>query len=126
MGFRLYMAAVDLLIPLMMILLGRQMLRRPPERINRLFGYRTAMSMKNPDTWAFAHRHCGRLWLRWGLILLPLSPLPLMLVPGNDPERLGTVGALVCLAQTVPLLLSVVLTELALRRTFHPDGRRKA
>ena len=58
--------------------------------------------------------------------MLPLSPLPLMLVPGNDPERLGTVGALVCLAQTVPLLLSVVLTESALRCAFFPDGRRKA
>lgn len=126
MGFRLYMAAVDLLIPVTMILLGRQMLRRPPAKINRLVGYRTAMSMKDSDTWDFAHRHCGRLWLRWGLVLLPFSPLPLLLTPGNDPERLGTVGGLVCLAQIIPLLLSVVLTELALRRTFRPDGGRKA
>jgi len=126
MGFRLYMTAMDLLIPVTMILLGLLMLRRPPAKINLLFGYRTAMSMKNPDTWDFAHRYCGRLWLRWGLVLLPLSPLPLLLVPGNDAERLGTVGGLVCLAQAVPLLLSVVLTELALRRTFRPDGERKA
>lgn len=126
MGFRLYLLAADLLIPAMMIVLGRRFRTRPPERINRLYGYRTAMSRKNRDTWAFAHRCCGRLWLRWGLILLLLSPLPLLLTPGSAPERLGTVGGLVCLVQLIPLLLSVFWTEAALRRAFHPDGRRKA
>ena len=29
--------------------------------------------MKNQDTWLFAHQYCGRLWLRWGLVLLPAT-----------------------------------------------------
>jgi len=61
-GFWVYMLAFDLLIPLTMIFFGRRFAAAPPKSINPLFGYRTAMSMKNEDTWAFAHRFCGRLW----------------------------------------------------------------
>ena len=34
---------------------GRVMLKHPPKEINNFFGYRTAMSRKNRDTWDFAH-----------------------------------------------------------------------
>ncbi len=33
--------------------------QRRPRQVNSMFGYRTARSMKNEDTWKFAHRHCA-------------------------------------------------------------------
>lgn len=44
--------------------------KRPPKKINSFYGYRTAMSMKNRETWEFAHKHCGKLWSAWGCIAL--------------------------------------------------------
>ena len=60
------------------------------------------MSMKNEETWRFAHEHCGRVWLRVGLM-----------------------GSLVCLAQLVPLIGAIFPTERALRREFDENGNRR-
>ena len=60
-GFWLYMLAVDLLIPATMIGFGLLFLKRPPKKINAIFGYRSMRSMRNEDTWRFAHQHCGKV-----------------------------------------------------------------
>lgn len=125
MAFWTFTLAMDLLIPLMMIGFGRLFLTRPPRKINALFGYRTSMSMKNQDTWEFAHRYCGRLWLRWGLILLPLSVLPLFFVGGQDAAAVEMVGQVVAAVQLIPLIGSIFPTEAALKRTFDQNGVRR-
>ncbi len=43
------MLLMSLLVPVSMIGFGR-CFRRPPERINAVFGYRSARSMQNEDT----------------------------------------------------------------------------
>jgi len=119
------MLIIDLLAPLTMIGFGRYFLTKAPKHINGVFGYRTTMSMKNQDTWAFAHKYCGRLWFWLGLALVPLSVLPLLLVRGKEIDRVAAVGTAVCLVQLIPLVGSIIPTEIALRRTFDRDGKRK-
>ena len=123
--FWLFTLAADLLIPLCMIGVGRLFLNKAPKSINSTFGYRTTMSMKNQDTWQFAHRYCGRLWYWLGLIMLPLTVVPMALVLGGEIGDIGRVGTVICFAQLVPMVGAIVPTELALRRTFDRDGRRK-
>lgn len=125
MGFWLYMLLVDWITPVVMILFGRQFLRNPPKQVNKVFGYRTAMSMKNQDTWAFAHRHCGKLWFLLGLLLLPLSVLALLPVLHQDAQTIGTVGGIVCVVQLLVMVCSAIPVELALRANFDASGRRK-
>lgn len=124
-GFWIFMLAMDLLIPITMLGFGWRFMKKPPEKINELYGYRTAMSMKNKDTWAFAHVHCGRLWLVMGIVLLPVSLLPLVLGFGLPVDRVGLIGLAVCCVQLVFLILPVVFTEIALKRTFDRNGNRK-
>ena len=69
MGFWVFMTSMELLLPLIMVGLGNYFLKGGPRQVNSMFGYRTARSMKNEDTWKFAHRHCGRIWRRWGITL---------------------------------------------------------
>lgn len=125
MGFWFFMLCVDLLIPVTMAGFGKWFLSRPPRTINAVFGYRSAMSMKNEDTWKFAHRYCGTLWFRCGLALAPLSALPLLFVIGQSADRIGTVGGIVCEVQLVPFVGSFFLTEAALRKTFDKNGARR-
>jgi len=122
--FWLFMLAMDLLIPLVMIGSGRMFLDRPPRTINSTFGYRTAMSMKNQDTWQFTHHYCGKLWFWTGMILLPLSIIPLLLVFGRDIDTIGMAGAAVCFAQVALLVGSIIPTERALKKTFDKNGKR--
>ena len=124
-GFWIFMLIMDLLIPFAMIGFGRMFMNKPPKSINAVFGYRTTMSMKNGNTWKFAHNHCGKTWFWTGLVMLPISVLPLLLVLGKDADTVGTVGAITCCVQIVPMLVSIIPTERALRKAFDQNGKRK-
>lgn len=57
MGFLIFMVIMLLLTPLTMIGFGKYFIKSAPKEINGAFGYRTSMSMKNKDTWQFAHNY---------------------------------------------------------------------
>lgn len=125
MGFWIFMLSMDMLTPLIMIGFGILFLKQAPKEINPLYGYRTTMSMKNKDTWQFAHSYFGKLWSRIGLILLPVSVIPLLFVIGGNENVVGIAGGVVCTVQVVVLLGSIIPVEKALKRTFDRDGKRK-
>ena len=83
MGFWIFMLAMGLLFPVVMILFGTMFMKSAPKKINYIFGYRTDMSMKNRDTWEFAHKYFGKLWFRLGLLLIPITVIPMLFVIGN-------------------------------------------
>lgn len=124
-GFWIFMSLMNLLVPATMIGFGRRFLHNPPKNISATFGYRTAMSMKNQDTWDFAHRYCGRLWHRMGLGLLPVTLLFSLLLFGKDIATVGTYAGVFELLQCIPLVGAIPPTERALKRTFDEFGRRK-
>ena len=119
------MLLMDLLIPLTMIGFGRLFLAKAPKNINATFGYRTTMSMKNKDTWEFAHKFCGKLWFRCGVVLLPISVIPLIFVLNKSIDTIGTVGGIICEIQLIPLVGIIFPTEVALKKTFDSNGVRR-
>lgn len=125
MGFWLFMLVMDLLFPATMIGIGKSFQKVAPKDINSVYGYRTTMSMKNRDTWEFAHHYCGRLWFRMGLILLPVNLIPMLLVIGGSMELVNIVGSVLCAIDTVIIIATIFPTEAALKRTFDQDGNRR-
>lgn len=125
MGFWIFMLFMNLLIPLTMIGFGRLFMTKAPKNINAVFGYRTTMSMKNQDTWEFAHKYFGKLWFKCGLVLLPLSVVPLIFVINKGTNIIGNVGSIVCVVQIVLLIGVVFPTEAALKKTFDKNGIRR-
>ena len=125
MGFWIFMLIMDLLIPLTMIGFGKYFLKTAPKEINALFGYRTTMSMKNKDTWIFAHNYCGKIWYICGLMLLPVSIIVMILVIGKTKDTVGNVGGILCGVQMIPLIGSIFPTEKALKKTFDKNGNRR-
>ncbi len=125
MGLWIFMLAMSLLIPTIMFGYGWYFTKKAPKEINPIFGYRTTMSMKNQDTWEFAHKYCGRIWRVCGAVLLPVTVVSMLLTLGKSEDCIGTVGSSVCLLQLAPLIGSIVPIEVALRKTFHKDGTRK-
>lgn len=124
MGFWIFMLLMDLIIPLTMVGFGKLFMTKSPRNINAVFGYRTTMSMKNKDTWEFAHKYCGKLWFKCGLVLLPLSVIPLIFVFSEGTDVIGTVGGIVCAVQLIPLIGSIFLTEAALKKIFDKNGKK--
>ena len=119
------MLCMDLIIPFTMIGFGKLFLSNAPGEINFAFGYRTSMSMKNKDTWEFAHMFCGKLWFRCGLVLLPVSIIPLIFVFNQSDNTIGIVSGIVCVIQLVLLIGSIFPTEAALKKMFDENGVRR-
>ena len=125
MGFWLFVTVMDLLVPAIMLYFGRRFQKKPPEKINHIYGYRTARSMKNQETWRFAHETCGRLWVRLGAVLLLLSLAAAAMTFGSGVETAGIVSAAVVVVQMVVVIGSIVPVERALKRNFDDQGRKR-
>ena len=96
-----------------------------PQKINGVYGYRTSRSMKNMDTWKFAHEYCGKLWWKLGWLVLIFSIFLQIPFYRSSEETVGIVSSAICVIQLMILILSIVPTEIALKKTFRDDGTRR-
>ena len=124
-GLWVYMFFVVLLVPAVMLVFGRLFSKRTPKNINYIFGYRTGRSMKNQETWEFAHRILGRVWMYMGAVLLPLSAAAMLMLLGRDSDTVGIWSTGFVCVQTVLLVLTFVPVERALIKTFDENGQRR-
>lgn len=111
------------LLSLTMIGFGFLFIKRPPEEINSVFGYRTRMSTQNKDTWDFAHRYSGKIWLICGIITEIISVVVVFSL--QNLKNYNQIMLIMFYIQLAALLLVIPLTEAALRKTFTKNGIRK-
>lgn len=122
MGFWIFMTCCTLLIPVLMVCAGAALRRGKFSTINPVSGYRTRRSMKNQQTWDYAHRECGLLWRRWGSTMLVLTVIAMLLFMGEDTDHIGVVGSVITVLQMIPLFLSIAIVEKKLREKFDENG----
>ena len=125
MWFWWIMLVCNTLIPITMILVGWVMRKHPPKRINWVCGYRTALSMKNKETWEFAHEYGGRVWCIVGAIMLVPSIVAMVPFYHSAVPAVSIVSWAVTIVQLIALIASVLTIEIALKRTFDENGVRK-
>ena len=123
-GFWIFMLIMNLLIPVIMAVFGNQFAKTPPKEINSVFGYRTSISMKNKDTWTFAHHYFGKLWRIIGVIIGTLSIIAMIFMLGREIEIIGMLGGIICGIQIVFMIIPIFLTQKALNANFDKDGNR--
>lgn len=112
---------LNLLIPLIMILIGLIFTVSPPTTMNRLYGYRTRRSMKNKNTWLYAHKYCGRLFLIIGGILFVVA-LSIALLMKTENIMLFLWELVI---QLLFLTLTSFFTEMALKKKFDHEGNER-
>lgn len=81
--------------------------------------------MMNMETWQFAHAFIGKLWFICGLILLIPSVVAMLFVLGKDANTVGKVGAILVIAQMIPMIGTIIPTEKALKKNFDEYGRHR-
>lgn len=118
MGFWVFMTICNLIVPLLMVGVGKVMMKNPPKTINKVFGYRTSRSMKNQETWDFAQVCCGKLWWKTGWIIMPFSIIGMFPAVGKDDDFIGWLGAGISIVECIVLILSILLVESALKKKF--------
>lgn len=112
------------LLPLVMVLVGMRYAKKPPKRINRVSGYRTKRSMRNWETWSFAHMYLGDLWFKVGVPLLAItSVISLVVFRTEEESKLVFWCYVVVAVQLLLMLLPVFYTEKALKERFDEKGK---
>lgn len=82
------------------------------------------MSMKNEDTWQFAHHYMGRIWKISGIVTGAITLVVFLFLYGKGEDTVGTVGGVFCFIQMIPLIGVVAPTEKALHKAFDKDGKK--
>ena len=125
MWFWWLMLVCNILVPIITIIVGWFMWKHAPQEINRIIGYRTKRSMRNEDTWQFAHNFCGKLLWIMGWIMLGVSVVVLIPFFNCTYDTIGIVAGISVAVQCVLLVMSYIPTEIALNKTFLDDGTRR-
>lgn len=111
------------LLPLVMVICGMTYTKRGPKRISKLSGYRTKMSMKNRDTWDFAHKYLGDLWFKLGAPLLAVTSVVSLVVFRENEEKIMFWCYVIVVIQLVIMVTPVYFTEKALKANFDENGK---
>ena len=122
MGSWLFMLIINMLVPVTMICLGKRFIKNAPKQINAGFGYRTSMSMKNRDTWNYAHQCCGKVWYITGWIMMVLSVIAMYSLLEKETDTINFWGCVITFAQLIPVVSSIIPVEIALHRKFDRNG----
>ncbi len=110
---------VDFLAPAAMLLVGIWWRVSPPAFGKGGLAYSTELTRKNPDAWAAAHRHCGKLWVRIGLITGVVSGALIMVFP----DRHSAFWMWLIVGQMVLFCVSVFMVDLLLKTQFGDEKK---
>lgn len=103
------------------IIIGLILRVYPPEHINNSVGYITPFAMKNKDTWYESNRFSGSMLLISGIIFIPLSILIRYLYSNN----LTLSMKISLFALFIIIMISILFTEIHLRKIFDKNGVKK-
>jgi uncharacterized membrane protein len=122
-GFYVFMLICVLLLPGVMLFLGYRWQQKPTSSINAVFGYRTWRSMSSKQAWDYAHRHCGRIWVKCGWFSAVFAVLSMILLGTVtlDVAAVGIAGRIITCLELLPAAASLAATERALKRVFEFD-----
>ncbi len=115
----------SLIVPLIMLICGYFLWKFPPKKRNSFIGYRTSSSMRSDESWAFAQKYCGRIWLWSGFGMLLLTAILLILLPDKSDAALKSASLVVMPVQIVLMLLTIIPVEVMLKKKFGEDSEEK-
>lgn len=110
----------------LVFLVGGYSLRKTAKRkINHIIGYRTSLSMKNEDTWAFANDELGKIWIKIGWFIVPFTILFNAVFAFVKLNCYEMVCVLFVISEIVVVFITIAIVESKMSRTFNRDGSRK-
>lgn len=121
----LFLYCFLMVMPIIMMILGLIFKNGGPDNIDAFYGYRTAMSTKNRNTWNFAHRYFAVILRRIGSAMLFVSAL-LGCVGFFCNEVIQNILYIIVLTTQCAIFIAALFpVESALNRKFDKDGNRK-
>lgn len=114
----IFQCTCNVIIPILMVVFGILFEKKPPKKINDYYGYRTVRSMRNMDTWVYAHRYAGNLYKRVFIVVLILSIIISVFMINFNSNIQIIVDLILLLVQTIILVGCIPIVERELKRRF--------
>ena len=114
----------NMIVPFAMIVMGMIYQTKIMALKDSYMGYRSVRSMKNEDTWQFAHIKIGRLWFGWGIIMLAVTAVLQFFLRTETVQTVCVATVAICFFQVLLMILPLRMVEKALKFTFDKDGNR--
>jgi len=67
----------------------------------------------------------NKFWYVCGMVMLPITVIFMLLVIGKNEDCVGSIGGIICGVQLIPLIGSILPTEIALKKNFDKNGTRR-
>lgn len=115
----IFMMVAELIIPVIIVVAGIWMDKRPPKEINNVKGYRTRRSQSSQEAWDFAQHYSGRLLTYVGIALLVITAFLQIPILNGNVLKVSLFGCLVLIGQCIVLCLTIIPTEAALKKKFN-------
>ena len=107
-----------LLPPVAMLIVGIWWKMRHPKMDGKGLAYRTQLSTKSPEAWAFAHKHCARLWVRMGVILTVAAGAAMYFLRDQDYQ---TFVIWILVGEMALFCVTAFLVDALLKATFEEE-----
>jgi uncharacterized membrane protein len=78
--------------------------------------------MKSQESWNFAHRYAGTIWLYSGVPLLIVSIVLLVIFRSDNKDELAITALIINGIQLVYIFLPIIPTEIALKERFDEEN----
>lgn len=123
--FWISMSISNFIIPIIMLVFGLVSKKIAHSKINTVYGYRTKRSMMNHETWEFAQKYCGKLWIKIAIILIFISIIVMILTFNKSEKTIAVITVIYELLQCVLIIYSIIPIEKALKENFGEDENNK-
>ena len=81
------------------------------------------MSMKNRETWDFAHKYLGDLWFKLGTPMLAISSVAALIIFRGSDRAIMIACTVFILLDILLMVIPVYFTEKALKANFDENGK---
>lgn len=96
-----------------LVIAGFILFKKPPKKINQLYGYRTRLAMKSQEHWEFAQTFSARRMIIWGFFYTTTCLMPLF-IQLDEKLEIG----LAFILMLVFILIPVFETQNKLKKKF--------
>lgn len=110
--------AMDLIVPIVMIIIGFASRNHVPKNRYGAVGYRTKRSRSSQEAWEYANKECSKYMLKYGLILLIVSIVVCLPFLKSTTTVVSIVCTVLIIVQCVVPCFSILLIEKQLKEKF--------
>lgn len=107
-----------LIVPIVLLIMGKKFRDNPPKDINGTKGYRTRRSMASQEAWDFANKLMGKVYFIVGLCMIPISIVVHLLFVNSPILTLYKETVIAVLVQAILIIICSIPIEHALKEKF--------